>query len=185
MRFNEHSDLIGQHAFLSASNYHWINYDLVKLTEVWRNSQMAKRGTELHDFAHRAIRLGVKLPKSPKTLNRYVNDAIGYRMACEQVLYVSRNCFGHADTICFDQKLLRVHDLKTGVIPGSMHQLEVYAAMFCHEYGRRPEDIEIELRIYQGDEVVISIPKSGLIASLMNTILVFDKQIESMRAEAQ
>jgi len=32
MQFNEHSNLIGQHAFLSASKYHWIGYDDERLT---------------------------------------------------------------------------------------------------------------------------------------------------------
>jgi hypothetical protein len=191
MRFNEHSDLAGQHAFLSPSGYHWINYDALKLTEVYRNSQMAKRGIELHAFAHRAIQLGQKLPKSGKTLNRYVNDAIGFRMTTEQILYYSRNCFGHADTICFGRdrelarELLRVHDLKTGVNPGSMHQLEVYASIFCLEYGFKADEIAIELRIYQNDEVVVSIPEPEIITGLMNIITIADRQIESMRAEVQ
>ena len=27
MTFNKHYDLMGKHAFLGASKYHWINYD--------------------------------------------------------------------------------------------------------------------------------------------------------------
>ena len=133
MRFNEHSDLAGQHAFLSASNYHWINYDDERLEERWRNAQAARRGTELHAFAHEAIRLGIKLPRSSKTLNAYVNDAIGYRMVTEQILYFSDNCYGTADSMMFARDVLRIHDLKTGLIAGSMHQLEIYAALFCLE----------------------------------------------------
>src|SRR5262249_3060892 len=132
MIFNSHSDLRGQHAFLSASKYHWINYDPEKLDQAYRNSLSAKRGVELHDFAHRAIQLGIKLPRTSKTLNMYVNDAIGYRMITEQILYYSENCYGCADAIIFKQNKLRIHDLKTGeVVPGSMHQLEIYAALFC------------------------------------------------------
>lgn len=86
MTFNEHSRLIGQHAFLGASKYHWINYDADKLTTAYTNFLAAQKGTELHEFAARCIALGQKLPRSKKTLNSYVNDAIGFRMTPEQVL---------------------------------------------------------------------------------------------------
>ena len=33
MNFNKHSKLEGQHAFLGASKYHWINYDEEKIAE--------------------------------------------------------------------------------------------------------------------------------------------------------
>ncbi len=91
MIFNKHSNLIGQHAFLSASKYSWINYDEDKLDRVYVAALAAKRGTELHVLAHELIRLGVKLPKSPKTMNLYVNDALGYRMTPEQIVYYSDN----------------------------------------------------------------------------------------------
>ena len=130
MNFNTHSDLEGMHAFLGASKYSWINYDEEKLAESYRNVLAKKKGTELHDFACRAIQLGIKLPKNNNTLNMYVNDAIGYKMVPEQVLYYSPNCFGTADTISFKKKLLRIHDLKTGVTKASMKQLEIYAALF-------------------------------------------------------
>ena len=71
MTFNEHSRLIGQHAFLGASKYHWINYDADKLTTAYTNFMAAQKGTELHEFAARCIALGQKLPRSKKTLNRY------------------------------------------------------------------------------------------------------------------
>ena len=180
MIFSTHSDLAGQHAFLSASKYHWINYDQEKLAEVYRNAQATRRGTELHAFAHNAIRLGIKLPRSGKTLNMYVNDAIGFRMSTEQVLYYSPNCFGTADTIVFAKDKLRVHDLKTGLIDGSVHQLEIYAALFCLEYAFKPGQIEIELRIYQHDEVVIFAPEVDTIAHLMSKIIVFDQFIDEL-----
>jgi hypothetical protein len=149
MIFNEHSNLEGQHAFLSASKYSWINYDEDKIDRVYIATLAARRGTELHKFAHEAIRLGVKLPKTSRTLHAYVNDAIGYRMASEQILYYSDNCFGTADTISFRRNQLRIHDLKTGVTQTSEKQLEVYAALFCLEYRIKPLEIETELRIYQ------------------------------------
>lgn len=181
MIFNDHSRLAGQHAFLSASGYHWINYDENKLAERWINAQAAQRGTELHDLAHRLIRLGVKLPNNKKTLNAYVNDAIGYRMTPEQTFFYSPNCYGTADAAAFSKNLLRIHDLKTGLIPGSMHQPEVYAAMFCLEYDVKPGEIEIELRIYQDDEIQISRPDVDVIAHIMSKIVVFDRMIEDFQ----
>jgi hypothetical protein len=183
MNFKQHLDLIGRHAFLSASKYHWINYDADKLAQSYANAQAAKRGTELHAFAHEAIRLGIKLPRSSKTLNMYVNDAIGYRMMTEQILYYSGNCYGTSDAVAFSRNLLRIHDLKTGVIDGSMHQLEIYAALFCLEYAFKPGDIDIELRIYQNDEVAIDNPDIDVIAHIMSKIIVFDQQIENMKLE--
>ena len=37
MNFNNHSNLEGQHAFLGASKYHWINYGEDKVAEAYRN----------------------------------------------------------------------------------------------------------------------------------------------------
>ena len=85
MEFNKPKNLAGCHAFLGASKYHWINYDPEKVAASYRNYLATLKGTELHDFAARCIKLGQKLPKSKKTLNMYVNDAIGYRMTPEQV----------------------------------------------------------------------------------------------------
>lgn len=112
MNFNRHSNLEGQHAFLGASKYHWINYSEDKVAEAYSKFLATQKGTVLHDFAARCISLGQKLPKSQKTLNMYVNDAIGYKMTPEQVLYYSENCFGTADAISFRNGLLRIHDLR-------------------------------------------------------------------------
>ena len=62
MNFNNHSNLEGQHAFLGASNYHWINYDENKVAETYSNLLAVQRGTILHNFACQCIRLGQKLP---------------------------------------------------------------------------------------------------------------------------
>ena len=183
MIFNSRSDLAGQHAFLSPSSYHWINYDDQKLKARFVSAQAAKRGTDLHELAHQAIKLGVKLPKSPKTINMYVNDAIGYKMEVEQLLYYSHNCFGHADAISFRRRTLRIHDLKTGITKSSQHQLEVYAALFCLEYGVSPYDINIELRIYQNDQVYTFEGVPELIERIMVTIVDFDLKIERMKEE--
>jgi hypothetical protein len=182
MRFNEHSELAGQHAFLGPSKYHWLNYSPERMEEVFRNSQAAARGVRLHAFAHEAVRLGERLPRDGRTLSRYVNDAIGFRMTPEQIVYYSDNCYGHTDTIAFRRNFLRIHDLKTGIIPGSMLQLDIYAALFCLEYGKRPGEIKIELRIYQHDEIMVEIPDVDFIAHIMSKIVVFDRQIEQLRA---
>jgi hypothetical protein len=184
MLFNRHSELAGQHAFLSASKYHWINYDDEKLERVFNASMTAQRGTELHAFASEAIRLGIKLPSTRKTINLYVNDAIGYRMTPEQILYYSPNCFGTVDTISFRKNKLRIHDLKNGVTLTSEKQLEVYAALFCLEYRFKPHEIDIELRIYQNDEVRIYEADPDVIAHIMDRIVTFDKKITAWRMEA-
>jgi hypothetical protein len=183
MLFNIHSHLVGKHAFLSASKYHWINYNEDKLARMYVANLAAVRGTELHAFAHEAIRLGIKLPANGKTLSMYVNDALGYRMVCEQILRYSDNAFGTADTIIFRRNKLRVHDLKNGVTPASEHQLEVYAALFCLEYGFKPVDIDIELRIYQNDEIRIYEGDPDLITHIMSKIILFDRQIDAIRQE--
>ena len=183
MNFNEHWNLEGKHAFLSASKYHWINYDEDRLISAYRNWKAKERGTRLHSFACECIQLGVKLSHSKRTLNRYVNDAIGYGMTPELILYYSDNCFGTADAISFEDNLLRIHDLKTGSTSASFHQLEVYTALFCLEYNHDPHDIDIVLRIYQSDEVLESVPDPDAISSIMITIVDFDRIIESLRTE--
>lgn len=178
MNFNSHSNLIGKHAFLSASSYHWINYTDQKLEARLVSYKASVRGTDLHNLAHEAIRLGVKLSKANPTLSMYVNDGIGYKMAVEQPLYYSDNCFGTADTISFRRNTLRIHDLKTGLSPASMKQLEVYAALFCLEYGYSPFDINIELRMYQSGEVDVKVPPPEDIQFIMDRIIYLDEMID-------
>ena len=181
MNFNNHLNLEGQHAFLGASKYHWINYSEDKVVESYNKFLATLKGTTLHEFAAQCIKLGQKLPKSKKTLNNYVNDAIGYKMIPEQVLYYSENCFGTADAICFRNRLPRFHDLKTGIIPAHMEQLEIYAALFCLEYKFKPSDIDIELRIYQHDEVLCHNPSVEEIVPIMDKIITFDKAINKVK----
>ena len=183
MIWNDHSRDVpeGAHAFLGASQYHWLNYDEEKLINVYKNRLAAQQGTRLHAFAKECIELGQKLPKSKKTLNAFVNDAIGFKMRPEQALYFSPNCFGTSDAISFRDNLLRIHDLKTGTTPASMHQLEVYAALFCLEYGKAPGKIDMEFRIYQNDEVIVGQPEGALIEDVMSKIIFFDKLIEKVK----
>lgn len=184
MRFADHSVLEGTHSFLSPSKYHWINYDEEKLLETYETHTAAQRGTDLHKLAAELIRQNVPLPRNDKTLNRYVNDAIGFRMAPEVILFYSRNAYGSADAISYRKKKLRVHDLKTGTTRTSVKQLEVYCALFCLEYRVRPSEISMEVRIYQNDDVVIHIPELDDIVHIMDKIVTFDKLIERVREEA-
>lgn len=183
MRFNDHSSLEGLHSFLSPSKPAWINYDEEKFDAVFSNKMASERGVELHNFAYDAIRLGVKLPDVSKTLNLYVNDAIGFRMVPELILYYSPNAFGTADALSFRNNFLRIHDLKTGLHKASPRQLEVYAAFFCLEYGYKPTQIEIELRIYQNDEVAVYPPDPIDITHIMDRTQTYSKRLDILREE--
>ncbi len=105
----------------------------------------------------------------------YINDGVGFRMNTEQALVYSDHTFGHADTICFRDNFLRIHDLKTGSNPAHIEQLEVYAALFCLEYKIKPKDINIELRLYQWDGKVVENPDSEIIVPIMDRIITNEK----------
>lgn len=183
MNFKRHLELEGQHAFLGASKFHWINYSEEKVAESYLKMLATLKGTQLHEFAAQCIRLGQKLPKSKKTLNMYVNDAIGFKMTPEQPLFYSENCFGTADAICFRDNLLRIHDLKTGTTPAHIEQLEIYAALFCLEYNHKPGNIDFELRIYQSGEIIYSKPTADKILPIMDKIITADKIVNKIKTE--
>ena len=208
MIFNEHSKLKGLHAFLGASKYTWLNYDGVdQLFNSYKRQYAAAVGTSLHEIASDHIRLGFKITKRDQrsilyellkkgysrnvidmdsifeNLSNFVNDAIGFQMQTEQILYFSDNCFGTADAISFDDNFLRIHDYKSGTIPAHMEQLDIYSALFCLEYKKNPNEIQIEERIYQSNEVLYSNPDPSLIISIMDKIITFDKMIERFKKE--
>lgn len=183
MHFKKHSDLEGKHAFLSASKYSWLRYDSDKLINSYYTERQKHLGTQLHEFAAEAIKLGVRLPRTKETLNMFVNDAIGYRMTPEQPLAFSDNAFGTADAISFRKNLLRIHDLKTGVTPASFDQLMIYAAFFCHEYHFKPADIKVELRLYQNNDVRIHIPELPELVHVYEHVKWADSVIESLKIE--
>ena len=178
MRFNTHTNLEGLHAPFSPSQSSWLRYDDEKIREVYINKKASELGTKLHQWAKETIDLGIKQPRSKKTLYAYVNDAIGFKMDTEVVLFYSERFFGTADAISFRNGILRIHDLKTGKSPVHMEQLEVYAALFCLEYKVRPGDIEMELRLYQLDEVIVHHPTAEDIAPIMDKIVHLDKLLE-------
>lgn len=183
MRFNKHSGLEGAHAFLSPSKYHWVNYDDDKLAQAYLRHMAAAEGTRLHEFASKAISLGIKLEPIPETINMYVNDAIDLGLSPEVVLYYSYNAFGTADAISFDNGLLRIHDLKTGSTRVSMTQLKVYEALFCLEYDVFPVDIDAELRIYQNNDIHVEVADPHEITQIISKIVEFDYQIRTLREE--
>lgn len=175
MKFNEHYNLEGKHAPFSASQSAWLRYDEEKALAVYANMKAKEIGTRLHAWAKETIDLGIKQPRSKKTIYAYVNDAIGFKMNTEVVLYYSDRFFGTADAICFRNDTLRIHDLKTGKTPVHMEQLMIYAALFCLEYKIKPENIDVELRIYQNDEVLVHNPGYDEIIQIMEQIIRFDK----------
>lgn len=181
MNFNRHFKLENAHAPFSASTPTWLNYDVEKAITVFNNKKAAEMGTKMHAWAKQTIDLGIKQPKSKKTLYQYVNDAIGFRMDTEVVLFYSQYFFGTADAISFIGNVLRIHDLKTGIGKVKMDQLLVYAALFCLEYNIAPNSIkEIELRIYQNDEVLFHNPSYEEIDEVINKIKELDTMLQSL-----
>lgn len=182
MRLSRRSGYDGTHSFLSPSYYHWINYTTEKLHQRWRTSMAALAGIEDHRYAEEAIERGI-LQDESTMLGVYINDCIRYHMQSEVVLFYSRNCFGTVDAIAFRYQKLRISDLKTGVSSTSIHQLEVYAALFCLEYDVDPFSIRIELRIYQSDEIREYVGDPSVVVYIMDKIIEFDKQLELLRKE--
>ncbi|MBP5594212.1 MAG: PD-(D/E)XK nuclease family protein [Pseudobutyrivibrio sp.] len=183
MNWKQHSELKGTHAPLGASNYHWLTDDESKLKDRYINLLAKEKGTKLHELAEQMILMRVKAENNTKTFNMYVNDAIGFDMKPEQVLYYSDNIYGTADAIKFSGNLLRIHDLKTGTKPASELQLYIYAALFCLEANKKPGKIDMELRIYQNDDIKVFQPTADIIAPIMDKIVWADKVIEAIKGE--
>lgn len=201
MDFFKHNELRGKHAMLPPSQPAWLNYSEDELYQKYISTYAQTLGTLLHELAETLIKNRIKLKKTDKTvvlvhllengipraaieLDRiytnfmtYVNDAIGFRLIPEQPLVYSENCFGTADAISFDGKLLRIHDYKSGTTPAKMKQLMIYAALFCLEYKFKPGQIDMELRIYQNDEIICHNPEADEIAPIMDTIIHHDKML--------
>lgn len=183
MNFAKHSNLEGLHAPFGASKSSWLRYDDDKAIEVFKNLKAKEMGSKLHDWAKTTIDLGIKQPRTKKTLYSYVNDAIGFKMNTEVVLYYSERFFGTADAISFRNGMLRIHDLKTGKTPAHMEQLEIYAALFCLEYKVKPGEIDMELRLYQNDEILVHNPTAEDILPIMDKIVRLDKLLSKFDEE--
>lgn len=134
-----------------------------------------------------SINYGLSLIKGVKTLpnavfetvKMFINDAIGFKMSSEVVLYYSDHFFGTADAISFRNGVLRIHDLKTGEGSVKMEQLEVYAAYFCLEYNIKPGEITIELQIYQNGDILYHNPTAEDILPIMDKVIHSHKLIEN------
>lgn len=212
MNFNKHFDKEGKHAILSASSWRWLNDDRESLIKRLTSSYSQTIGTILHDIARKHIQYRIKLNKYDKkniileflengipavvvdsididsifeNLMAYVNDGIGFKMHPEVVLYFSENFFGTADAISFNEneRVLRIHDYKSGIIPAHIEQLEIYAALFCLEYRFKPIEIDFHLRIYQGNEVLCHDPGHEEIKEVIDKILGFDKFLNQLKQE--
>lgn len=55
------------------------------------------------------------------------------------------------------------------------------AALFCLEYKHKPSDIDIELRLYQNDEIIFFKPTAEDIVPIMDKIITFDKIINQIK----
>lgn len=183
MIWKDHSKDVkrGDHAFMGGSNSSWLRYDRQKLVTSFFNAQAKIEGTEKHDFAAKDIefgkKYGFKRPKTKNTYYMYVNDAIGFRMETEKLLYYSEYAYGWADTIGMEEQkhILRIHDLKTGVTQAHMEQLMIYAALWCLDYQQKPGDWDIKLRIYQNNEIDEYDPSATEILTIMDQIITNTK----------
>ena len=205
MQWNDHKQLEGKHAFLGASNFHWVNWNDQIFENRYYSQFSTTIGTAIHALAHDCILNRTKLNKHDRHLIEitlyhayipkdaydpddilmnlipFVNDAIGYHMSSEILLYYNNYCFGTCDAISFSEKerILRIHDLKTGTTTAHMEQLLIYAALFCLEYHKNPHQFKTELRIYQNFNIVVEEPDANDIETFMNLIQERSKTIMS------
>ena len=197
MIWNDHKKLEGLHAFLGASQWHWLNWNDEVFEQRFVGKYSTEIGTAIHELASYCIKSRTKLHENddhliditlfkhnvPKSVYNsqailtnlipFVNDAIGYRMSSEVILFYSYFAFGTTDAIGYDEyyKILRIHDLKNGSTPAHMEQLRIYAALFCLEYKIHPSKMKgIELRIYQSQEVIEEMADKDEIVRIMELI---------------
>lgn len=202
MKWHDHSRLKGTHAFMTASQPSWLKKSPTELIEAKKNSYAQEIGTLMHAYAADCIRFREKLKKGDMhgvkldlmrngipeyaidiqriypTFMSYVNDGVGYGLTPEVLLYYSEECYGTADAIDVDGKILRIHDLKTGIKPAKMEQLMIYAALFYLEYDVKPRNVRPELRIYQMDEVLVYEPEIEEVQEVMESIVEKDRVLK-------
>lgn len=205
MNWNQHRNLEGSHAFLSASKYNWLSKTNEEIVQSYTNSFAQAIGTLSHAFAADYIRFREKLKKGDSrtlkmdlmrkgipeyaidiraffpTVMRYVNDSIDFMMDPEVLLYYSDLCFGTADSIQVSNGVLRIHDLKTGTTVAKIDQLKIYAALFYLEYGQKPERLRTELRIYQSDDIIVHEPEVDEIREVMDAIVEKDRVLQKLK----
>lgn len=120
-----------------------------------------------------------------ETVKQYINDAIGYKMTPEQILYYSDEIYGTTDALSFRNDFLRVHDLKTGDLQAHMEQLITYVALFCLEYKIKPGEIDIECRLYQPREILVHNPTAEDILPIMDQIITIDKMAREIKEQEE
>lgn len=205
--WNDHHLLTGKHALMGGSNFHWLNWTNENFEERYYAHFSTDMGTSLHQLASDCIKSRTKLNKGDRhiidlTLYKagipssafdteailmnmipFVNDAIGFHMDSEILLYYSPYCFGTADAIGFDERnrILRIHDYKSGTTPAHIEQLMIYAALFCLEYHKHPKNFVTKLRIYQSMDIVEVVPEPAEIEAIMNIIITRSRQIDKFR----
>lgn len=176
MNWKTYSEFSGSHAVLSPSKHHWVNYSEEKMKRVYLTHKKAAEGTALHDLASRLIVHNQRLEDVPLAINMFVNDAIGFRMQSELLLYSSPHCYGTVDAISFYDGVLRIHDLKTGKSRAHVNQLLVYAALFILDYEVNPSEIKaIHLRIYQEDQTIEYDPEIDEVYAICDKIRQFEQ----------
>lgn len=206
--FNDHHKLKGKHALLAPSQPFWLRYSDEQLAQKFKSNYAQAMGTAAHELAETLIRESIKLKKTDKNMllvhllrsgipraaididylypnfMKYVNDAIGFCLIPEQLLYYSDVCFGTADAISYRNNFLRIHDYKSGMVQAKMEQLLVYAALFCLEYKIKPGDLAgCELIIYQNDGCDVANPTAEDILPVMDSIVKSSRYLESLRME--
>lgn len=179
-----HPELADRHAHLSPSKYSWIRYDDDKFTATWHRRMASIRGTQEHEYAAMAIRLGMRQPNTKSTLNMFINDSIRWKLEPEVALYADDLFFGHADAAGFRKNVFRVSDYKSGETPTSMDQLKCYVALFCIEFDMSPFDFAAEMRIYQFNEIREELADPHEIMIIIDRWKSFGKIADQMQREA-
>ena len=181
MKLKDYSHLQGSHSFLSPSKYYWLRYSEDKLKTTYENYKKAALGTRYHALAAKIIELSVRQPNTSASFNSFVNDAIGFRMTPEIIVYYSPNCYGTADAISFNDGILRIHDLKTGITQASIDQLMIYAGLFVLDYSVDKRELkETVLRIYQNGEITEYYPSVEEVFEVVDKIITADKIIHNI-----
>lgn len=177
------------HRFASANIKAYESYDEEKLDDIHKGFRNFVRGRYLGlDDTSKTGPLAFTIldnmryvpEESWVSVAQFINDGCQYKMNSEQPLWYSDNAFGTTDAISFYRNKLRIHDLKTGDNPAKMLQLELYAALFCLEYRKQPEQIKMELAIYQFGEITRQVPDPKDIRDLMDLIIEDDAILISM-----
>lgn len=210
---HDHSrDFPTDHALLSPSKGYWLNYDNDKMFDYICSSYAQKIGTLIHELAAKLITYKIKVSKNDarkmitlyllendvprfvidpeKYVNNfvaYVNDAIGFDMMAEVRLKYSDNIFGTMDAFRFNEKKmhLRIHDYKSGSTEVKMRQLLIYASVFCLEYNMKPKDLQMELRLYWQEEIIVNNPTVADIAPIIDKIIHDNNFINRLKGEEE